>query len=401
MDTKWEYHGKRISLLPDNHHTALSRLCNTENKLKKNCTLGTEYSQIIQAYVEKGYLRRVEPDEPLPPEVWYLPHFPVIRMDKTTTKVRIVFDCSAKTDGVSLNDAICAGPKLQKDLFDVLIRFRRNPIALACDIKEMYLQVEIEERDRPYFRLLWRDLDSSREPDVYEFSRVVFGKNSAPMEAQFVAQENARRHQDVYPLAAETVLKSTYMDDSIDSVETVQDGIQLYKKLDSLWGIAGMKARKWVSNSLEVVAATREADRATELPITVGEEPVVKTLGISWNSTEDTFTISAANISAELPVTKRNMLRKVATVFDPLGFVGPFVIKAKILLQELWTRGYDWDDVIHDESASRIGSWYGQLRSLGNVQVPRCLREAKKVVAKRVVTFVDASLQAYGTVVYL
>ena len=196
-------------------------------------------------------------------------------MDKTTTKVRIVFDSSAKTDGVSVNDVICAGPKLQKDLFDVLIRFRRNPVALACDIKEMYLQVEIEERDRPYFRVLWRDFDSSREPDVYEFSRVVFGKNSAPIEAQFVAQENARRHQDVYPMAAETVLKSTYMDDSIDSVETVQEGIQLYKELDSLWGTAGMQPRKWISNSPEVVAATPEADRATELQITEGQEPVV------------------------------------------------------------------------------------------------------------------------------
>ena len=78
-----------------------------------------------------------------------------------------------------------------------------------------------------------------------------------------------------------------------------------------------------------------------------------------------------------------------------------FVIKVKILLQELWTRGYDWDDVIHDEIASRMGSWYGQLRSLGNVQVPRCLLEEKEVVAKRVITFVDASLQAYGTFVYL
>jgi len=110
----------------------------------------------------------------------------------------------------------------------------------------------------------------------------------------------------------------------------------LYKELDSLWGIAGMQARKWVSNSPEVVAATPEADRATELSFAVRQEPVVKTLGISWNSTEDTFTISGANISTELPVTKRNVLRKVATVFDPLGFVGPFVIKAKILLQELW-----------------------------------------------------------------
>ena len=162
-----------------------------------------------------------------------------------------------------------------------------------------------------------------------------------------------------------------------------------------------MKAREWVSNSLEVVAATPEANIATELPITVGQEPVVKTLGISWNSTEDMFTISAANISPELPVTKQNVLRKVVSVFDPLGFVASFVIKAKILLQELWTRGYDWDDVIHDEIASSIGSWYGQLRSLGNVQVPRCLREEKEVVAKRVITFVDASLQAYGTVVYL
>ena len=191
------------------------------------------------------------------------------------------------------------------------------------------------------------------------------------------------------------------MDDSIDSVETVQEGIQLYKELDSLWKIAGMQARKWISNFPEVVSATPEADRATELQITEGQEPVVKTLGISWNSTEDTFNISTANVPTEFSLTKRNVLRRVATVFDPLGFVSPFVMKAKVMLQELWSRGYDWDDVIRDEIASRIGSWYEQLLSLGNVQVPRCLREAKEVVIKRVVTFVDASQQAYGTVVYL
>ena len=80
----------------------------------------------------------------------------------------------------------------------------------------MYLQIEVKEQDRSHFRLLWRDLDPNREPDVFEFNRVVFGKNSAPMESQFVAQENARRNQGRYPLAAETVLKSTYMGDSID-----------------------------------------------------------------------------------------------------------------------------------------------------------------------------------------
>lgn len=129
-------------------------------------------------------------------------------MDKSTTKVLIVFDCAVKFDGTSLNDIIHPGPKLVEDLFKVLVRFRRNPIGIACDIKEMYLQIKIEEQDRSHFRLLWRDLDPNREPDVFEFNRVVFGKNSAPMESQFVVQENARRNQDHYPLAAETVLNS-------------------------------------------------------------------------------------------------------------------------------------------------------------------------------------------------
>ena len=87
-------------------------------------------------------------------------------------------------------------------------------------------------------------------------------------------------------------------------------------------------------------------------------------------------------------------------MFDPLGLVSPFVIRAKIL-QETWARGYDWDDVICDEVAGRIGSWYDELRSLASVQAPRCLREEKEVIAQRVVTLVDASIQAYGTAVYL
>ena len=161
-------------------------------------------------------------------------------MDKSTRKVRIVFDGAAKCDGISLNDMIHAGPKLQQDLFNVLVRFRRNPVGVACNVKEMYLQIEIKEQDRSHFQLFWRDLDPNREPDVFEFSRVVFEKNSAPMESQFVGQENARRKKDRYPLATETVLKSTYMDNSIDSVENNDEGAELYRQLKALWVVAGM-----------------------------------------------------------------------------------------------------------------------------------------------------------------
>ena len=172
--------------LPNNRQMAESRLLSTERNLKKKEFVGKEYQKTIETYVEKGYLRKVPEAEAPPPEIWYLPHFPIVKMSKSTTKVRIVFDCSAKCNGISLNDVIHAGPKLQRELFDVLIRFRHNPVALVCDIQEMYLQIEIEAEDRPLFRILWRDGETDRNPDVYEFSRVVFGKNSAPMQAQCV-----------------------------------------------------------------------------------------------------------------------------------------------------------------------------------------------------------------------
>ena len=119
--------------------------------------------------------------------------------------------------------------------------------------------------------------------------------------SQYVAQENARRNQDRYPLATETVLKSTYMDHSIDSVES--DGVELYLKFKALWGVAGMQARKWISNSPKVIE-----ERATHIVINSGEDPITKTLGISWNSTEDVFTVAASPVSPVFQTTKRNVL---------------------------------------------------------------------------------------------
>jgi len=109
---------------------------------------------------------------------WYLSHFPIVKKDRSTTKVRIVFDASAKCNNAALNDIIHQGPKLQNDLFHVLLRFRKYPIALACDIAEMYLRVELYPKDRPYHRFLWGDMNVNQKPTEYQFNRLVFGINS-------------------------------------------------------------------------------------------------------------------------------------------------------------------------------------------------------------------------------
>ncbi|XP_061190177.1 uncharacterized protein LOC133198039 [Saccostrea echinata] len=214
-------------ILLNYYDMALQRLENTEKRLMRNKEVRDSYSNTIERYVEKGNIHKIDHNEEKS-GTWYLPHFPVIRPDKTTTKTRIVFDASAKHDGVSLNDMIHCGPQLQNELFNVLLRFRRNSVALVCDIAEMYLRIKVPLEDRPYQRFLWHDMMLDARPDVYEFSSVVFGINSSPFQVQLVAQTHAEINRENYPMAAETVLKSTYMDDSMDSVSSEEDGIKLY-----------------------------------------------------------------------------------------------------------------------------------------------------------------------------
>ena len=134
---------------------AEKRLYNLERRLFREPEIAEEYKKIIGKHLEKGYVTKVPLMEDNQAVRWYLPHFPVVKKDRSTTEVRIVFDASAKYNNVALNDVIHQGPKLQNDLFNVLLRFRRYPIALACDIAEMYLRVELYPKDRPYHQFLW------------------------------------------------------------------------------------------------------------------------------------------------------------------------------------------------------------------------------------------------------
>ena len=217
--------------LPNNFRMALQRLQSLERRLLKCPQTAAAYSGVIANYLEKGYIRKVETSEEEPIEKWYLPHFAVVKSDRVTTKTRVVFDASAKCGDISLNDMIYPGPKLQRELFDVLLRFRRYPVAIACDISEMYLRIKLHSEDKSCHRFLWRDLDSSKLPGVYEFTRLVFGINASPFLAQYVSQYHAMMFAQSHPRASETILKSTYMDDSMDSVLDEVEGIKLYKEL--------------------------------------------------------------------------------------------------------------------------------------------------------------------------
>ena len=202
------------------------------------------------------------------------------------------------------------------------------------------------------------------------------------------------------PKAAETILESTYMDDRMDSSPSEEECIELYEELSALWGSARMRARKWLSNSERVLEKIPEEDRAAEVDLDKGNLPSMKTLGVLWMAREDVFTNRVNPPDEKFQLTKRNFLRKIAMLFDPLGFLAPYVIRAKLLLQEMWISGLDWDDPLDQSQARQAKKWFEELTELSDVQVPRCLQLNSDVETVTLYTFTDASGNAYGAATY-
>ena len=186
------------------------------------------------------------------------------------------------------------------------------------------------------------------------------------------------------------------MDDSMDSVKSDQEGIKLYHKVMAFWGKAGMHARKWLSNSEKVLQNVKPENRARMIDLSTDEIPSVKTLGILWIAKEDVFSFSSKQPVDNMQFTKRSFLSKIATLLDPLGFLCPFIMKAKVLMQEIWTSGTDWDEPLETHIHDQASTWFAKSTHLSNIKIPRCLREISDEVEveKKFHVFVDASQKA-------
>jgi len=166
---------------PDKRLMAEKRLASTERKLKRDEELAKKYCAIIEDYVDKGYARKLAPEESSAPSLiqWFLSHHPVHNPNQPD-KVRIVMDAAAKCDGAFLIDKLHTGSDLLNSLVSVLLRFREQRVGLAADIEAMFHQVQIIEEDQPALRFLWRNLELGRPPDVYQMLVMIFGAASSP-----------------------------------------------------------------------------------------------------------------------------------------------------------------------------------------------------------------------------
>ncbi|XP_076301460.1 uncharacterized protein LOC143219342 [Lasioglossum baleicum] len=371
-----------------------------ENRLQRNPEHYAEYSKFLSEYEALGHMVEITESAPVPSnQIVYVPHHAVIREQSATTRLRVVFNASAKTgNGTSLNDHLLIGPKLQTDLSAVLLRWRRYQYVFTADIAKMYRQIRVDSRDVDYQRILWRSSPSA-PLQHFRLLTVTYGTAPAPFLALRVLQQLAQDEGSKYPLATSVLRDQIYVDDCVFGADDPHLARQIRDQVTALLREGGFTLRKWASNDSSLLADIDPTDHGLAVNKPLSPDENLKVLGITWNLETDSFRFEVI-ITPAIPKTKREILSTIARFYDPLGWVAPVVIVAKILMQRLWLQNCDWDDAIPTELCETWTTYCTQLPLLRSMVLPRWTGHAAQNGHVELHGFADASQSAYAAVVY-
>ena len=418
-------------ILPDNFQLCQKRFQGLFSKLKGNPELLKEYDSIIKDQEEREIIERVEPNgSSVIGKTHYLAHHPVIRQDKETTKVRLVYDASAKDgSGVSLNQCLYPGPCLLKTVSEIVTRFRLNPIALTSDIEKAFLMIAIDPSDRDVLHFLWVEDAQALEPKVvtYYFGRVVFGITCSP----FLPNATLKRHIEGFkqecPEVCDKLMNSLYVDDVNSGGHSVEEVMQLYKISKEMMADGGFRLRKWHSNSEDVMSrikhmeAVNAESKEIDKPLSEEDQSFAKAtlqqserhheneeskvLGLNWDSKRDMIVFKfseLAQLASELLPTKRNVLKIVAKIFDPQGLITPVTAQLKVFLQKLFKENLAWDETWPNKFREEWSGLVSKLNEVEEIAVPRYYFGPfdEKPAEVELFGFCDSSESAYAASVY-
>ena len=340
--------------LPNNKSLALRRLYKLGQRFEADMKYQDDYTTFMNEIIAKGYAEKVPEEEEVSynhGNVWYIPHHGVYH-PKKPGKIRVVFDCSADYKRESLNKHLLTGPDLTNGLVGVLCRFRRDPVAFMCDLEAMFHQFKVDKRHRNLLRFLWwPDGDIKAAPVEYRMTVHLFGAGSSPGCANFALKRIATDHEEEFGHdAANFVRDNFYVDDGLKSVPTVAEAIKLIESTRKLCAKGGLRLHKFTSNSREVLETIPEDDRAKglkNLDLHQNSLPMEGALGVQWCVETDSFQFRIT--LQDKPLTRRGILSTVSSVYDPLGFLAPFILIGKQILQQLCRDKADWDEPIPDQ----------------------------------------------------
>lgn len=365
-----------------------------------------EYLEVIKGWEQDHLVEEVPPPEE--EKGFYLPHFPVIRRDKETTKARIVANGKAAFHGLSLNDCMMSGPKVINSLVQVLMKFRAHRCAVMVDVANMFLRVRMPAADRAYHRFVFSD--ESGAIHHRQFIGHIFGSAGSLCVAVAVLKLAALKFHSSRPKAAEAILDKSVVDDVLASYPEESEMAEACEGLKEICASIGMKLHKWSSNfpdwlppgahrvsEVEIVDKQSEGCAGNEDDVNV-EGNFYKPLGLGWETAADELSFNY-KVKHEPPYTKLTLLKLYMSVFDPLGLLIPFIMSARILYRDLRREGVDWEEEVSATMEDEWKKWISQLVLLDEFRFPRSVDLDRE--RDQLAVFTDASSDGYGAVAYL
>uniref|UniRef100_A0A2S2PTX9 Integrase catalytic domain-containing protein n=1 Tax=Schizaphis graminum TaxID=13262 RepID=A0A2S2PTX9_SCHGA len=387
-----------VDKLGESYNIALRRFLSLERRLSKNPEQYSQYKSFMKEYEHLGHMERVDEDNDLSIKTYYMPHTCVLNDSSRSTKLRVVFDGSCKSEtGLSLNDVLLKGPILQEELTLIVARFRTHKYAFSADIKKMYRQVWVDTADQDYQRILWRS-DPNEPIKKYRLCTVTYGTVPASFLSVACLHKSADINK-VRPEIAQIIKTDFCVDDCLTGASTLSEALNLRNELITCLSNNGFELSKWTANHADLLKNIPVPNKKALYSLNM-ETEAIKTLGLYWESNLDCFIYKVSLPIAEHKITKRGVLSNIARLFDPLGLLGPVIVIAKILMQQLWKLKINWDDELSTEMQMKWKKYLKGLDQCNNLTIPRWL-QCDNTVNIYVHGFADASCKAYGACLYV
>ena len=391
--------------LPNNRCVAKKRLDHLKRRLLKDSRYLCDYQKFMDDIIAEGYA--VESQDTDEFNNWYLPHHGVYH-HKKPDKIRVVFDCSARYKNTSLNDQLLQGPDILNPLLGVLCRFREHPIALMCDVEKMFYRFKVNPECRKFLKFLWwKNGNLSDEPTTYEMTVHIFGAVSSPGCANFALKKIAEDNKDICTEMTYNFLnRNFYVDDGLISVASTKQATRIVQESMVVCSNGKLRLHKFVSNSRKVLECVPQSERATSIlnyDLELGHLPTERALGVSWCTETDQLQFKMNGPKMMEARSRRQILSVIASLYDPLGLLAPFILVGKVVLQQMCHLNCGWDDPVTGELKDRWNKWLSDLSNLKLIQVPRNLypNDFDDVIRYEIHNFSDASTSGYGCCSYL
>lgn len=386
-------------VLGESKAIALSRLNSLWKKLDRDKQLKILYCGFMREYLELGHMQKIDDLSDGKFGSYYIPHHGVLKPESTTTKLRVVFNASQKTsNGVSLNDILMNGGFVQKSLLSVMLKHRLFKFAFSVDIVKMYRQLKMNHNFTSLLRILWK-WEKDDPVEVYELKTVTYGTKDAPFNAMRTLNKIAEDNLSKFPLAARVLLKGFYVDNGLYGADSVDEAVKMIHELIDLMKLSGMDLHKWSTNDSRLIKGIPSEQQETFM-FDENENEMVKVLGTLWKPKCDVYSFIVNGDSDDSPLTKRKILSEVARIYDIVGFLSPVIVKAKILLQSLWTSQFDWDDDLPLDICAQWLKFRKDLELVEKMAIPRFINPYL-ATRHELIGFSDASKLAYGMCIYL